>query len=80
MTDHDQRFKILLREFFARFFQLFFPAWAGRFDFDKIEWLPQEVFPDPPQGKTYGVDLLAKIPVPPGGGRRRPGARLIGWY
>ena len=33
MADHDQRFKSLLKAFFAEFFQVFFPAWADRFDF-----------------------------------------------
>jgi hypothetical protein len=37
MADHDQRFKILLREFFADFFRLFFPEWASQFDFASIE-------------------------------------------
>ena len=46
MADHDQRFKNLLQEFFAEFVQLFFPDWAGRFDFAGLEWLNAEVFPD----------------------------------
>lgn len=29
---HDERFKKLLKEFFAEFFWLFFPEWAERFD------------------------------------------------
>jgi hypothetical protein len=32
-ADHDQRLKVLLKEFFAQFFLCFFPAWAARFDF-----------------------------------------------
>jgi hypothetical protein len=51
MLDHDQRFKALLHEFFAEFFQLFFSEWAGRFDFEAVEWLDKEVFLDPPQGQ-----------------------------
>src|SRR5438046_1187366 len=39
MSDHDQRFKIVLQTFFAEFFRLFFPAWAEHFDFSQIEWL-----------------------------------------
>jgi hypothetical protein len=27
MADHDQRFKVLLQEFLAEFFELFFPEW-----------------------------------------------------
>src|SRR5437016_14186823 len=73
MADHDQRFKTLLREFFADFFYLFFAAWADRFDFSQIEWLDKEVFPEPPQGKRRFLDLVAKIAtrqVVPG---QRPG-------
>lgn len=68
MADHDQRIKNLLCEYFAEFFQLFFPAWAARFDFSTVEWLNQEVFPDPPQGQRRVLDIVAKLatrePVP----------------
>ena len=68
MADHDQRFKSLLREFFAEFFLLFFPRWAERFDFLTIEWLDKEVFTDPPEGQRRFLDLVAKLktrrPVP----------------
>jgi hypothetical protein len=37
--DHDQRFKVLIREFFADFMRLFFATWASRFDFTEIDWL-----------------------------------------
>src|SRR5262245_50517424 len=63
MQDHDQRFKVLLHEFIVEFFLLFYPEWARRFDFARIEWLDQEVFPDPPQGARYALDLVAKLPV-----------------
>jgi hypothetical protein len=49
--DHDQRLKILTREFLREFFALFFPLWVERFDFTKVEWLDKEVFLDPPQGE-----------------------------
>jgi hypothetical protein len=42
IADHDQRFKSLLKAFFAKFFQVFFPAWADRFDFSRVDWLEQE--------------------------------------
>jgi hypothetical protein len=61
--DHDQRFKEMLREFIAKFFELFFPHWAARFDFTQIEWLMQEVFTDPPTGTRLILDLVAKLPV-----------------
>jgi hypothetical protein len=62
-TDHDQRFKVLIREFLSEFITLFFPEWAKRFDFTRIEWLDKEVFLDPPRGETRNLDLVATIPV-----------------
>jgi hypothetical protein len=67
--DHDQRLKVLLKEFFEQFFLCFFPAWAGRFDFDNIVWLDKEVFLAPPQGEKRQLDLVAQL-------RLRPGAPL----
>ena len=66
MEDHDQRFKALLKAFFAEFFQVFFPAWADRFDFPRVDWLEQEVFPDPPRGERRSLDLVARLPLRPG--------------
>jgi hypothetical protein len=66
MADHDQRFKSLLKTFFAEFFQAFFPAWAGRFDFSGVDWLEQEVFTDPPRGERRSLDLVARLPLRPG--------------
>jgi hypothetical protein len=63
VTDHDQRLKVLLRELFAEFFQMFFPDWVERFDFTRAEWLDKEVFTDPPQGERRYLDLLAHVPV-----------------
>jgi len=40
--DHDQRFKVLLREFFADFMTLFFPHEATVFDFSNIQFLDKE--------------------------------------
>jgi hypothetical protein len=75
MSDHDQRFKVVLQAFFAEFFRLFFPAWAERFDFSQIEWLDKELFPEPSQGKRRFLDLVAKVStrqVAPG---QRPGEK-----
>jgi hypothetical protein len=36
MADHDQRLKVLLRELFGEYFQLFYPAWVERFDFTQV--------------------------------------------
>ena len=66
MTDHDQRFKSLLKAFFAEFFQAFFAAWADRFDFSRVDWLEQEVFTDPPRGQRRSLDLVARVPLRPG--------------
>jgi len=62
MPDHDQRFKTLLQMFPDDFFRLFFPDWAAQFDFERIEWLPTEIFPNPPEGERRAIDLLAKLP------------------
>ena len=66
MLDHDQRFKVLLKAFFAEFFLVFFPEWADRFDFARVDWLEQEVFTDPPRGERRSLDLVARLPLRPG--------------
>jgi len=40
--DHDQRLKVLLKEFFEAFFLCFFPVWAARFEFIDIDRLDKE--------------------------------------
>ena len=64
--DHDQRFKTLIVEFFREFLFLFFPAWAERFDLTAVDWLTQEVFPDPPQGERRALDLVCRLRLRPG--------------
>jgi hypothetical protein len=59
--DHDQRFKAMIREFFADFLRLFFADWAARFDLEHVEWLDKEVLPDPPEGSRHLLDLVAKL-------------------
>lgn len=76
--DHDQRFKTLLIEFFREFLTLFFPAWAERFDLLSVEWLPQEVFPDPPQGERRALDLVARLRLKPGVAPPFPGGEEDG--
>jgi Domain of unknown function (DUF4351) len=61
MMDHDQLMKALIREFFADFLRLFFASWAARFNLEQIEWLDQELFPNPPDGSRHVVDLVAKL-------------------
>src|SRR5216684_4764124 len=63
--DHDQRLKVLLKEFFEAFFLCFFPAWAARFDFSAIDWLDKEVFLAPPQGDKRQLDLVARLRLRP---------------
>jgi hypothetical protein len=63
--DHDQRLKVLLKEFFEQFFRCFFPQWAERFDFTDITWLDKEVFLSPPQGEKRQLDLVARLRIRP---------------
>src|SRR5262249_6846494 len=64
--DHDQRLKVLLKEFFEQFFLCFFAAWAERFDFTAIDWLDKELFLAPPQGEKRQLDLVARLHLRPG--------------
>jgi hypothetical protein len=66
VPDHDQRLKVLLKEFFEQFLLCFFPAWAQRFDFTGIDWLDKEFFLDPPQGERRQLDLVARLHLRPG--------------
>src|SRR2546423_10091994 len=63
--DHDQRLKVLLKEFFEQFFLCFFPTWGERFDFTDLTWLDKEVFLAPPQGEKRHLDLVARLRVRP---------------
>jgi hypothetical protein len=71
--DHDQRLKVLLKEFFEQFFRCFFPAWAERFDFADLTWLDKEVFLAPPQGEKRYLDLVARLRIRPEAPPPRPG-------
>jgi hypothetical protein len=64
--DHDQRLKVLLKEFFEQFFLCFLPVWATRFDFGAVNWLDKELFLAPPQGEKRHLDLLARLRLRPG--------------
>ena len=72
-TDHDQRLKVLLKEFFEAFFLCFFPAWAARFEFLDIDWLDKELFLAPPQGEKRQLDLVARLRLRPGAPPPRAG-------
>jgi hypothetical protein len=69
--DHDQRFKALIREFFADFMRLFFPKWADDLDLGSTQWIEKEVLPDPPGGSRHVLDLVAQVKMrePEGTGR-----------
>jgi hypothetical protein len=71
--DHDQRLKVLLKEFFEAFFLCFFPHWAKRFEFVDIDWLDKELFLAPPQGEKRQLDLVARLRLRPGAPSPRPG-------
>src|SRR5215831_8914984 len=73
LPDHDQRLKVLLKEFFEQFFLCFFPAWAARFDFGELTWLDKEMFLAPPQGEKRQLDLVARLRIRPGAPPPRAG-------
>jgi hypothetical protein len=90
MAGHDQRFKVLLQEFFAEFIQLFFPDWANRFDLGSIEWIAllhveiesdEKVTPLRPRMFDYYWILQERynLPVLPIGLYLRVGLQGIGW-
>jgi hypothetical protein len=61
--DHDQRLKTAVKSKFSDAIDLLLPEWVPLFDFPKLEWLEQEIFPDPPKGARRAIDILAKIPT-----------------
>jgi hypothetical protein len=70
--DHDQRLKVLLKEFFEQFLLCFFPVWAQRFDFHDLTWLDKEVFLAPPAGEKRQLDVVARLRLHPGAPPPRP--------
>ena len=61
--DHDQRFKTLIREFFAEFLILFFANWTKHLETSAAEWLDKELFSNPPDGPLHVLDLVARVPI-----------------
>jgi hypothetical protein len=59
--DHDQRLKALLRLYLPEFLDCFLPERAAEMDFSSVEFLEQEVFPDPPGGPRRAVDVVARL-------------------
>src|SRR5262249_30432569 len=75
--DHDQRLKVLLKEFFEQFFLCFFPAWAARFDFTAIDSLDNEPFLARPPGEKRHLDVVAGLRLRPGVPPPRPDAAAL---
>ena len=61
--DHDQRLKEAVKSKFSDAIDLMLPTWLPLFDFPKLEWIEQEIFPDPPKGSRRSIDILAKLPT-----------------
>ncbi len=61
MTDHDQLFKTLLKEFFREFVALFLPAVHTYLDATGITFLDKEVFSKLPVGLKRQADLVARV-------------------
>lgn len=59
--DHDQRFKTLFQQFLPLYAKLFYAHWLAVLDLGRVQWLEQEVFPDPPQGAKLIADLVARV-------------------
>jgi hypothetical protein len=72
--EHDQRFKVLLQEFLSEFLALFFPDLLPHLDLGQVIWLHQEIYPEPQQGTTRSIDLLARIPLLPSAAELGPEA------
>src|SRR5262249_21960443 len=55
--------KLAVQAFLPEFALLAFPDWAAWLGTSSAQWLPQEVFLDPPQGERRLLDLVARMPV-----------------
>lgn len=56
--DHDRLFKELIENFFSDFIDLFFPEIYEQIDFNKVQFLKQELFTDITVGEKHYIDLL----------------------
>ncbi|NOT64426.1 MAG: DUF4351 domain-containing protein [Acidobacteria bacterium] len=61
MTDHDQLFKKLLREFFSEFIELFLPEVATYLDTSEIKFLDKEIFAALASRDKRNADLVAQV-------------------
>ena len=61
MTDHDQLFKKLLREFFSEFIELFLPQVAVYLNTSEIKFLDKEIFAALSSRDKRTADLVAQV-------------------
>ena len=61
MTDHDQFFKHLLREFFGDLVRIVAPDLAEHLRLAHLTFLESELFTDFPEGARRSVDLVARV-------------------
>jgi hypothetical protein len=66
MADHDQRLKSAIRDDLPALLALAAPEWATAVE-AVVEWLDQELFPDPPAGERRLIDMVARISLRDGG-------------
>ncbi|MFH0924714.1 MAG: hypothetical protein V1872_03640 [bacterium] len=60
-TDGDQLYEVLLQTFFKEFVDLFLPFLSAKINFNKTEFLLQEMFTDLPKGKRKQLDVVVKV-------------------
>jgi hypothetical protein len=77
VNDHDQRWKNLLKEFFAEFLGEFFAPYTAGLNLNPQEWLDKELFPDPPRGEVQYVDLVARLTAMPDAAESVPTLALV---
>lgn len=59
-TDHDRRFKVLIRTFFDEFLAAFFPNVYQSIDLSEKKFLSEELFPDLIEGEKKRADIMAE--------------------
>ncbi len=65
IIDHDTLYKQLLTSFFQEFLEGFFPEIARELDFTGFgpeNFLTQEQFDDPIEGRAHRIDVIARVP------------------
>jgi hypothetical protein len=77
MPEHDQRWKVLFKEFFTEFLSVFYPTETAGLDLTPQEWLDKELFPDPLRGEAQYVDLVARLAARPDAPEGTPAIALV---